>query len=326
MVEETSLTVITPSEVLSAPALDRRQVTLLKSTVAQGCSDDELQLFLHVCRRTGLDPFARQIFAVKRQGKLTIQTSIDGFRLIAQRTTQYAGQVGPLWAGEDLAWTEVWTKTTPPYVAKVGVLRTDFAEPLWAVAKWSEFAQTGPQDFMWKKMPAHMLAKCAEALALRRAFPQELSGLYGEEEMHVATIEKVETDRTAARIAGFKAILQAATSAEALKAKWDAAEAFREDVKAKDPEAYAAIDQLYGDLYEKFKKPQQSRVTPTDISTRVQTAIDAINAKNTEGGVASVWKNCADLLDELARESEGGLIDKLTAAKDDRLTELRRKS
>lgn len=175
------------------------QVELLKTQIARGTSDDELKLFIQVCQRTGLDPFARQIYAVVRNDKnsptgkkMVIQTSIDGFRLIAQRSKEYAGQAGPEWCGPDGVWKDVWLSKDAPTAARVGVLRQGFRDPVWAVALWSEFCQMAYEKptAMWKNMPTVMLAKCAESQALRRVFPQELSGIYSEEEMGQAdTIE-----------------------------------------------------------------------------------------------------------------------------------------
>lgn len=165
--------------------IGNEQIQLIKSTIAFGATDNELKLFLYQCERTGLDPLAKQIYSIKRAGKMVTQIGIDGARLVAQRTGRYAGQDGPYWCGDDGQWVDVWLSKEAPRAAKVNVYLMGVERGTPGVAHWNEYAQiynNKPSD-MWGRMPALMLAKCAEMLALRKAFPQELSGLYTQEEM-----------------------------------------------------------------------------------------------------------------------------------------------
>lgn len=173
---------------------------LLRDMLCKGASDNELTLFIDICNKTNLDPFSKQCWAVKRWDKslgrevMSFQTGVDGFRVIANRSSKYGGQVGPYWCGDDGKWVDVWLKNTPPVAAKVGIIRSDFKEPLWAVAKFSSYAaktKEGRLTQFWEKMPDLMIAKVAECLALRKTFPQDLSGIYSQEEMEQSEIKDV---------------------------------------------------------------------------------------------------------------------------------------
>ena len=166
-------------------------------------SNAELKLFLAQCKRTGLDPLSRQIYAFMSKGKLTIGTSIDGARVIAERSGKYAGQVGPYWCGEDGVWKDVWLSPSPPLAARVGILRTDFKEPMWGIATFEGYKQQyydrerqcWKLSGQWEKNSPNQMAKCAEALAMRKTFPNDLSGLYAEEELGQEK-KQVETSTT----------------------------------------------------------------------------------------------------------------------------------
>lgn len=129
--------------------------------------------------RTGLNWKDRQCYLMCRGGKWRVEVSIDGFRTIASRNPLYSGQDGPFWTtGPNDPWTDI-PPEKAPYAAKVGIRQTNHAEPTWGVAKYTDYA-AGP---MWVKFASTMSAKVAEALALRKAFPGDFSGVYSAEEM-----------------------------------------------------------------------------------------------------------------------------------------------
>ncbi|MFI1563838.1 recombinase RecT [Streptomyces sp. NPDC020490] len=167
-------------------------------------SPAQLGIFFHYCKASGLDPFGRQIYMIKRKSRgeirWTIQTGIDGYRLIARRAADRAGESI---AYEDFVWFDaeggehrVWLREEPPAACKAVVWRGNSRFP--AVAHWREYAPKvwdyEAQEYklggLWPQMPASQLSKVAEALALRRACPADLSGLHVDEELHAADAEE----------------------------------------------------------------------------------------------------------------------------------------
>jgi phage recombination protein Bet len=165
------------------------QVDLLKRTVAKGTTDDEFKIFLHVCKHTGLDPFMKQIYAIKRYDPETggqtmaIQTGIDGFRLQAKRTKRYVPGREP---------TFVEGKDGIP-ISATAYVKVQADDGSWhevaATALYAEYVQKkkdGAITRFWRTMPHGQLAKCAEGLVLRKCFPAEMSGLHTDDEMDQA--------------------------------------------------------------------------------------------------------------------------------------------
>jgi phage recombination protein Bet len=198
--------------VTDATKWTEEQISIIKQQIAVGCSDAELALFGQICQRTGLDPFTRQIYAISRSSwnpatkqsetKMTVQLGIDGFRSIAAASGLYAGSQ-TFWCGLDGVWVDVWLKDTYPAAAKTIAYRGDSATPFVAVAKFGSYVQTnkdGKPNSIWSKMPELMIGKVSEALCLRKAFPQQLSGLYATEEMQQANSEASYIDPEMARL------------------------------------------------------------------------------------------------------------------------------
>lgn len=168
------------------PFLSTEQIETLRETVArdQKLSNTEFQTFLFAAERSRLDPFRRQIHVIKRAGKMTIQTGIDGYRSIADRTGLYAGSDDYLFDGGMTQFEMLNADRKQPMTAVVTVYKIVAGQrvPFAATAGWSEYHPKGG-GFMWDKMPFLMCGKTAESLALRKAFPNELSGIYTDEEM-----------------------------------------------------------------------------------------------------------------------------------------------
>lgn len=182
------------------------QMAVLRHIGTDKATPADLKVFFHVCQRTGLDPFARQIYMVEYGGKPTIQTGIDGFRVIARRAADAAGhtysQEDTQWCGPDGVWVDVWLSEEKPRAARSVVVRNGgrfshvalFDEYVGMKAireqRNGRWVKVGEEiNSMWNGKPAHMIGKCAEAGAHRKAFPHDLGGLYVPEEMDHRTVQ-----------------------------------------------------------------------------------------------------------------------------------------
>lgn len=186
------MSVATKKEAFPGSELEK-QKELIKRTICKGASDDELQLFIKICERTQLDPFAKQIFGIMRMSKgvntMTTQIAIDGLRLIADRTGKYSPGKEPVFSYDK----------DDNLISATSFIKKCTADGTWhevgATALLTEYLPAYPSNF-WKEKKHLMLAKCAEALALRKAFPADMSGLYIQEELEaeVAEVEVIEEE------------------------------------------------------------------------------------------------------------------------------------
>lgn len=150
---------------------------VIKSMYCKNLNDSEIAVFSHVCKKTGLDPAVRQIYAIKRGNQMTIQTGIDGLRLIAERTGNYSPGREPTFIYDEKG----------KMIAATSYIKKRTSDNVWhEVGCTAYLEEYDTKQGLWNKMPRTMISKCAESLALRKAFPAELSGLYSDEEMDQA--------------------------------------------------------------------------------------------------------------------------------------------
>lgn len=225
--------------VLPTSALSQSQVALIRRTIAADCNDGEFDLFMAAARSAGLDPFRKQISplvfnkAKADKRRMSIITTIDGLRVIAARSGRYRPDENEPGLIYDPAEKSA---TNPLGLIKAVVKVYIDDKPVTGVAYWDEFAPisdewgedpatgrrkpTGKKTLdtggNWGRMPRVMLAKCAEAQALRKAFPEDMSGLYEGAELDQAKAVDVlpseavaieDRDQRLARIGGAGGIL-----------------------------------------------------------------------------------------------------------------------
>jgi phage recombination protein Bet len=188
--EKTTVTTTSLIEQANGPlVVTNDQLALVKRTVANGATEAELKLYLYDCARQGVHPLDRLLHFTKRGGRYTPVTSIDLMRIRAAETGEYAGSDDALFDADRLPQK----LNEPPSGARVTVWRLVQGTrcAFTATARWAEYYPGDASGTMWRKMPHTMLAKCAEALALRKGFPRQLAGLYATEELDQADAKSV---------------------------------------------------------------------------------------------------------------------------------------
>lgn len=183
------------------------QLNLLRDTICKGCTNEQMELFVYVCKRRRLDPFLKQIYPVLRKDSkltkergcdvqvMTLQTSIDALRLIADRTGNYMPGREPTFTydknGRLLSATAYVKKRASDGSWHEVSASAFYNEYVQGFADYSNGGAIKPTKF-WNDMPHNQLAKCAESLVIRRAFPEDCSGVYSDDEMAQAdNVEEV---------------------------------------------------------------------------------------------------------------------------------------
>lgn len=192
-------------QVQPAQSFTASQLALIQRTVARDTTPDEFNLFIETCKIRGLNPLVRHAYCLlmnkdkpdKRQ--MTIIISIDGQRFIAEKTGNYRPDENPTRFEIDKQFIN---PTNPAGIVSATVTIYKRSHGAWfpvsATAYWEEYApikeiwvdgkrtgrfQLDPNKPNWTKMPRTMIGKVPEMAVLRKAFPDQFSGLYSEEEM-----------------------------------------------------------------------------------------------------------------------------------------------
>lgn len=166
--------------------LDKSETqAVLINTVAKGASKAEFMMFLEMCKTSGLNPFKKEIWFIKTYTGVQMMTGLNGFYEIANSNPMYDG-IEVIESEVKLEILVDGKKKEVPEYMEARVWRKDRKFPDVARAKWVEFAKPLISEkgkvTIWGTIPSIMLSKCAESMALRKAFPQKLNGLYTEEE------------------------------------------------------------------------------------------------------------------------------------------------
>lgn len=306
MNENKALAVASPAALISA---SWEQKTDLIRAMYPGAKPAELEMFFHQAKRMGLDPLARQIHLVTRkkgnsgETMAVVQVGIDGYRAVADRTQLYAGNDDPLFDEGLTQYQMIQAGKLRPETSTVTVYKVvgGVRCPFTATATWKAYCPTAGNDFMWVKMPYLMLSKCAEALALRKAFPAELSGVYTDEEMDQAGKVITVTLDTPVQ---HQASLAAPVAQQAQKAPQAAAKPAQSATPA--PAPAAKPDVLNENAIDDFALVMAECKTPQEAEHHHNKFANSVSCKGSPKTVEAAYDSYQKTLDRLKQEAGGG--------------------
>lgn len=182
--------------VQGARTLTADQLQLLAPLgIEAGWDPGQVLVYLMDCQRRGFDPWAKETYLMKYPGdKYISHIGIAGFRTKAEESREYKGVEGPLFSGDGVTWSEVWSEDDAvPRFVKAGIRRRKFGTQ-WARISYLEFAPMRDKWVEGRKVgreftpmwlpasqggkPMVMSGKCAQAAAFRMTFPRRFDNFY----------------------------------------------------------------------------------------------------------------------------------------------------
>jgi phage recombination protein Bet len=170
----------------------REKIDLIKRTCAPDATDDELQMYLHVAKNSGLDPLRKQLHFMKYKGRVTMVADVNGLQERAAEEPDFEGITHAVVYEKDTLEIdqvkgEVVRHTNNPFgqngkiLGAWAIVRRKGMLPFLAMCRFEEYFSS--YNDLWKSKPAVMIDKCAKSTALRLAYPKKLGGIYDKAEL-----------------------------------------------------------------------------------------------------------------------------------------------
>jgi phage recombination protein Bet len=189
--------------------IDQHIWSALKNSLYTGARDESIKMVLDYCKAAKLDPMQKPVHIVpmsvknaqtgRYEYKDVVMAGVGLYRIQAARSNQYAGVSEPEF-GEDVTCNLGGAEITYPKWCRVTVKKivnntiVEFTAKEYWLENYAAKKDTATPNTMWQKRPYGQLAKCAEAQALRKAFPEIVSQHLTAEEMEGKNFNDLEIE------------------------------------------------------------------------------------------------------------------------------------